>query len=104
MLCQDCNLCNFNDIKSFITVLNRFLSLIFTRLIVFIIIISCRVTRACYEHSRRSMRITIDPMIACLDFRLEIHACNNPSPVFKRCILSAVAVASTTSQGVCEVR
>ena len=33
---------------------------------------------------------------------LEIHACNNPSPVFKRCILSAVA--STSSQGVCEVR
>ena len=28
---------------------------------------------------------------------LEIHACNNPSPVFKRCILSAVA--STSSQG-----
>ena len=33
---------------------------------------------------------------------LEIHACNNPSPVFKRCLLSAVA--STSSQGVCEVR
>jgi hypothetical protein len=33
---------------------------------------------------------------------LEIHACNNPSPVFKRCMLSAVA--STSSQGVCEVR
>ena len=33
---------------------------------------------------------------------LEIHVCNNPSPVFKRCILSAVA--STSSQGVCEVR
>ena len=33
---------------------------------------------------------------------LEIHACNNPSPVFKRCILSAVE--STSSQGVCEVR
>jgi TusA-related sulfurtransferase len=33
---------------------------------------------------------------------LEIHACNNPSPVFKRCILSAVA--STSSQGVCQVR
>ena len=31
------------------------------------------------------------------DLRLEIHACNNPSPVFKRCILSAVA--STSSQG-----
>ena len=28
---------------------------------------------------------------------LEIHACNNPSPVLKRCILSAVA--STSSQG-----
>ena len=28
---------------------------------------------------------------------LEIHACNNPSPVFKRCIISAVA--STSSQG-----
>jgi hypothetical protein len=28
---------------------------------------------------------------------LEIHACNNPSPVLKRCILSAVA--STPSQG-----
>ena len=33
--------------------------------------------------------------------KLEIHACNNPSPVFKRCILSAVA--STSSQGVCQV-
>jgi hypothetical protein len=30
-------------------------------------------------------------------FILEIHACNNASPVFKRCILSAVA--STSSQG-----
>ena len=30
-------------------------------------------------------------------FILEIHACNNPSPVFKRCILSAVA--NTSSQG-----
>jgi hypothetical protein len=29
--------------------------------------------------------------------KLEIHACNNPSPVLKRCILSAVA--STSSQG-----
>jgi hypothetical protein len=36
------------------------------------------------------------------EYKLEIHACNNPSPVFKRCILSAVA--STSSQGVCEVR
>ena len=35
-------------------------------------------------------------------FKLEIHACNNPSPVFKRCLLSAVA--STSSQGVCDVR
>jgi hypothetical protein len=35
-------------------------------------------------------------------YKLEIHACNNPSPVFKRCILSAVV--STSSQGVCEVR
>ena len=34
--------------------------------------------------------------------KLEIHACNNPSPVFKRCILSAVS--STSSQGVCQVR
>jgi hypothetical protein len=33
---------------------------------------------------------------------LEILACNNPSPVFKKRILSAVA--STSSQGVCEVR
>ena len=32
-----------------------------------------------------------------LYFKLEIHACNNPSPVLKRCILSAVA--STSSQG-----
>ena len=31
---------------------------------------------------------------------LEIHACNNPSPVFKRCLLSAVASTSC----VCEVR
>ena len=29
--------------------------------------------------------------------KLEIHACNNPSPVLKRCILSAVV--STSSQG-----
>ena len=35
-------------------------------------------------------------------YLLEIHACNNPSPVFKRCVLSAVE--STSSQGVCEVR
>ena len=32
----------------------------------------------------------------CIDI-LEIHACNNPSPVLKRCTLSAVA--STSSQG-----
>ena len=32
-----------------------------------------------------------------LILQLEIHACNNPSPVLKRCILSAVA--STSSQG-----
>ena len=38
----------------------------------------------------------------CLSLILEIHACNNPSPVFKRCLLSAVA--STSSQGVCDVR
>jgi hypothetical protein len=37
-----------------------------------------------------------------LNLLLEIHACNNPSPGFKRCILSAVA--STSSQWVCEVR
>ena len=41
------------------------------------------------------------PLLVLL-FILEIHACNNPSPVFKICILSAVA--STSSQGVCEVR
>jgi hypothetical protein len=34
-----------------------------------------------------------------LSYKLEIHACNNPSPVFKRCILCAVAVASTSSHG-----
>ena len=33
----------------------------------------------------------------CIIRILEIHACNNPSPVLKRCILSAVA--STSSQG-----
>ena len=32
----------------------------------------------------------------CIDI-LEIYACNNPSPVLKRCTLSAVA--STSSQG-----
>ena len=35
--------------------------------------------------------------IQCILILLEIHACNNPSPVLKRCTLSAVA--STSSQG-----
>jgi hypothetical protein len=52
------------------------------------------------ELSRRS--IPPISMVTIFIKLLEIHACNNPSPVFKRCLLSAVA--STSSQGVCEVR
>jgi hypothetical protein len=65
-------------------------------------ILACRTGLAHTNNPRSPLPASRENLTYNFIRLLEIHVCNNPSPVFKRCILSAVA--STSSQGVCQVR